>query len=155
MKSTADWTRSRYHDPESGDAVWQTEVDHGAVPKTKKAYTDIKALTKDFGIDGLDRTSHVGDSFMAPIIDNVIIPNEFRGTSITSIHEPYRQYAFNVDALPDGYEAEISIAAPEQGSLGGTPQLQILERSANGKWKPLNIAQLLEKEIIKGVIEHV
>ena len=155
MKSTADWTRSRYYDPESGYAVWRTDVDYGAVPGTKKAYTDIKALTKDFRIDGIDRTSHVGGSFMAPIIDNVIIPNEYRGTPITSIHEPYRQYAFNVDVLPDGYKAEISIAASEQGSLGGTPQLQILERSVNGKWKPLNIAQLLEKGFIKGVTDHV
>ena len=155
MKSPGDWTRSRYYDPASGDAVWRTDVDFGAVPGTKIAYTDIKALTKDFGIQGLDRTSHVGGSFMAPIIDNIIIPNEFRGTPITSVHEPYRQYDFNVDVLPDGYKAEISIAAPEQGSLGGTPQLQILERSANGKWKPLNMAQLLEKEFIKGVTEHV
>ena len=155
MKSTADWTRSRYYDPASGDAVWRTDVDHGAVPGTKKAYTDIKALTKDFGINGLDRTSHVGGSFMAPIIDNVIIPNEFRGTPITSIHEPYRQYDFNVDVLPDGYKAEISIAAPEQGSLGGTPQIQVLRLDREGQWRPMNIAMMLEDNIIKGVTKHV
>ena len=155
MKSTADWTRSRYHDPASGDAVWRTDVDHGAVPGTKKAYTDIKALTKDFGIQGLDRTSHVGGSFMAPIIDNVIIPNEYRGTPITSIHEPYRQYAFNVDKLPDGYKVEISIAAPEQGSLGGTPQIQVLRLNRKGQWRPMNIAMMLKDNIIKGVTKHV
>ena len=155
MKSTGDWTRSRYHDPVSGDAVWRKDVDFGAVPGTKRAYTDIKALTKDFGIQGIDRTSHVGGSFMAPIIDNVIIPNEYRGTPITSIHEPYRQYDFNVDVLPDGYKAEISIAAPEQGSLGGTPQIQVLERKFDGTWKPMSIADMLDADIIKGVTEHV
>ena len=155
MKSPGDWTRSRYYDPASGDAVWRTDVDHGAVPGTKIAYTDIKALTKDFGIQGLDRTSHVGGSFMAPIIDNVIIPNEFRGTPITSVHEPYRQYDFNVDVLPDGYKAEISIAAPEQGSLGGTPQIQVMERQLDGKWRPMSIAKMLKANIIKGVTEHV
>ena len=155
MKATADWSRSRYYDPASGDAVWRTDVDHGAVPGTKIAYTDIKALTKDFGIDGLDRTSHVGGSFMAPIIDNVIIPNEYRGTPITSIHEPYRQYAFNVDELPDGYKVEISIAAPEQGSLGGTPQIQVMQIDRKGNWYPVRVADLLEREIIKGVRDHV
>ena len=155
MKSTADWTRSRYYDPASGDAVWRTDVDHGAVPGTKIAYTDIKALTKDFGIQGLDRTSHVGGSFMAPIIDDIIIPNEFRGTPITSVHEPYRQYDFNVDELPDGYKAEISIAAPEQGSLGGTPQVQVLKRQLDGTWKPMRVQQMLNENIIKGVTDHV
>ena len=155
MKSPGDWTRSRYYDPASGDAVWRTDVDFGAVPGTKIAYTDIKALTKDFGIQGLDRTSHVGGSFMAPIIDDIIIPNEFRGTPITSVHEPYRQYDFNVDVLPDGYKAEISIAAPEQGSLGGTPQIQVLKLNREGQWRPMNIATMLEDNIIKGVTKHV
>ena len=155
MKSTADWTRSRYYDPESGRSVWRTDTDFGAVPGTKRAYTDIEALRRDFRIDGLDRTSHVGGSFMAPIIDDVIIPNEYRGTPITSIHEPYRQYDFNVDVLPDGYKAEISIAAPEQGSLGGTPQIQVMERQLDGTWRPMSVAKMLDANIIKGVTEHV
>ena len=155
MKSTADWTRSRYYDPESGRSVWRTDTDFGAVPGTKRAYTDIEALRHDFRIDGLDRTSHVGGSFMAPIIDDVIIPNEYRGTPITSIHEPYRQYDFNVNVLPDGYKAEISIAAPEQGSLGGTPQIQVLQHQIDGTWKPMSIADMLDADIIKGVTEHV
>ena len=155
MKSTADWTRSRYYDPESGRSVWRTDTDFGAVPGTKRAYTDIEALRRDFRIDGLDRTSHVGGSYMAPIIDDVIIPNEYRGTPITSIHEPYRQYDFNVDALPDGYKVEISIAAPEQGSLGGTPQIQVMQINRDGTWKPMSIVDMLNAKIIKGVTEHV
>ena len=117
MKSTADWTRSRYHDPATEDAVWRKDVDFGAVPGTKRAYTDIKALTKDFRIDGIDRTSHVGGSFMAPVIDNVIIPNEFRGTPITAIHEPYRQYVFNVDYCLMDIGQKFQLPHPNKGHL--------------------------------------
>lgn len=156
MESTADWATSRYA-RENGVPNWREGINHGAVPGTDRYYTDLQELVEDFHITGLDRTGNTAGGFLAPVVDDVIMPAEYRSTPPSNINERYHQYRFTDAALPDGWRAEISIAAPDHGSLGGSPQIRILEQDITGEWTEVRVEKLLSTEspILKGVSDHV
>lgn len=156
MESTADWATSRYA-RENGVPNWREGINHGAVPETDRYYTDLQELVEDFHITGLDRTGNTAGGFLAPVVDDVIMPAEYRSTPPSNINERYHQYRFTDAALPDGWRAEISIAAPDHGSLGGSPQIRILEQDITGEWTEVRVEKLLSTEspILKGVSDHV
>ena len=165
MDSTADWATSRYA-LENGRPRWREGLDHGEVPGTDRYYTNLNDLTEDFHIVGLDRTGASDGGFLAPIVnghvfgpevDDCIIPSEFRSTPPGNINERYHQYKFTNTELPDGWRAEISIAASDHGSLGGSPQIRIVKRDGTGDWTEVPIEELLSNDppILKGVSNHV
>ena len=156
MESTADWATSRYA-RENGVPNWRQGIDHGAVPGSDRYYTNLHELAEDFHITGLDRTGNTGGDFLAPIIDDVIIPAEYRSTPPSNINEPYRQLKFTDEPLPEGWRAEISIAASDHGSLGGSPQIRILAPDDEGAPRAVSIHELIRHKppLLEGVSDHV
>ena len=156
MRSTADWATSRYA-RENGVPNWREGIDHGAVPGSDRYYTNLHEITEDFHITGLDRTGNTGGDFLAPIIDDVIIPAEYRSTPPSNINEPYRQLKFTDEPLPEGWRAEISIAASDHGSLGGSPQIRILAPDDEGAPRAVSIHELIRHKppLLEGVSDHV
>ena len=156
MRSTADWATSRYA-RENGVPNWREGIDHGAVPGSDRYYTNLHEIAEDFHITGLDRTGNTGGDFLAPIIDDVIIPAEYRSTPPSNINEPYRQLKFTGEPLPEGWRAEISIAASDHGSLGGSPQIRILAPDDEGAPRAVSIHELIRHKppLLEGVSDHV
>ncbi|WP_299058688.1 hypothetical protein, partial [uncultured Actinomyces sp.] len=156
MKSTADWATSRYAQ-ENGAPNWRKGIDHGEVPGTDRYYTNLHEMAEDFHITGLDRTGNTGGDFLAPIVDDVIIPAEYRSTPLSNINERYHQFRFTDEPLPEGWRAEISIAASDHGSLGGSPQIRVLQPDDEGAFRVVPVHELIRHKppLLEGVSDHV
>ena len=153
IKTTADMMRSNLTKPGETRSAWRTDIDHGAIPGTDRYYTNLADFKQDFTITGLDRTGTPDGGFLSPIIDGAIAPGENRATSLYNLNCRYHQYEFgDVDLLP-GDRLEISLAAPEQNSPGGAPQVRILT-TEGGKEVEMTVEAMIEKGYLRGRSEH-
>ena len=153
IRTTADMMRSNLTKKGSTESAWRTDIEHGAIPGTDRYYTNLADFKEDFTITGFDRTSTPGGGFLSPIIDGAIAPGENRATSLYNLNCRYHQYELGDTELKAGHRLEISLAAPEQNSPGGAPQIRIL-KEVNGKEEQMSVAEMLKEGYIKGRSEH-
>ena len=153
IRTTADMMRSNLTKPGSTESVWRNDIEHGAIPGTDRYYTNLAEFKEDFTITGFDRTSTPGGGFLSPIIDGAIVPGENRATSLYNLNCRYHQYELTDKELKAGHRLEISLAAPEQNSPGGAPQIRIL-KEVNGKEVQMSVAEMIKEGYLKGRSEH-
>lgn len=115
---------------------------HGAVPGTRVAYSDMRYFLRDYGPQ-LDRIGDDEGAYLAVVENGQPASWEGRALHVNSLGDPYHTYTLS--NLPDGWTIEVSEVAPGLGQRGGSLQVRIFDARGNAR----TVDELITGEVLR------
>lgn len=125
-----------------GEHWYNFPGNHGAVPGSRVAYTDIDCFVRDYG-SRLDRIGDDEGGYLAVVENGRPASWEERALHVSSLSDPYNAYTLSM--LPDRWTIQISEVAPGLGQQGGSLQVRIFDARGTAR----TVEELLVGKILQ------